>query len=334
MQTRQLGNSDLALTTIGLGTWAIGGGDWKFGWGPQDEDEAIGAVTRAADLGVNWIDTAPVYGDGRAEEIVGKALAKLGSSRRPMIATKCGRITRSPDEIVGVLKRDSILSECDASLRRLGVETIDLYQIHWPDPEADIEEAWETMRLLKQQGKVRQIAVSNHNVAQMKRLQPIHDIASLQPPYSMITRGIEDEILPFCGQNKIGVVCYSPMCKGLLTGKFDRQWATELPTSDHRARDPKFLDPQLTVNLEFVDGLRPLAERNGRTVAQLAIAWVLRRPEVTAAIVGARRPEQIETTAPAANWKLSENDVRDIDALLETRSRQLESLGAIDTGRV
>lgn len=319
MVCRKLGRSLLELSTIGLGTWAIGGGDWKFGWGDQDEQEAVDAIIRAVDLGVNWIDTAAVYGGGRSEELVGKALKQLGSSRKPIVATKCSRIIHSDGEIEGSLKRESILAECEASLARLGVEAIDLYQLHWPHPDEDLEEGWSTLVELKQQGKLREIGVSNHSVAQMKRLEAIHPITSLQPPYSMLAPNVEKEILPFCGEMKIGVICYSPMCKGLLTGKFSVERAAALPKNDHRSRDPGFQPPELDQNLQLVEGLRPIAAGHGRSVAELAIAWVLRRPEVTSAIVGARRPDQIEGTVEAGNWQLTDEEQKTIDDLLAVR---------------
>ena len=333
MQTRRLGNTDLSLTTVGLGTWAIGGGDWKFGWGPQDEKDALDAISRAIDLGINWIDTAPVYGNGNSEELVGKALQKMGGDR-PIVATKFGRVIQGDGSIDAMIKRESIISECEDSLRRLGVEAIDLYQMHWPDPDSDIEEAWSTMCDLKQQGKVRNIGVSNHNVSQLKRLQAIHPVASLQPPYSMITPSVEDTILPYCDEQQIGVVCYSPMCKGLLTGKFDKARAESLPDSDHRSRDPKFSEPQLGLNLELAEGLAGIATSEGCSVAELAIAWTLRRPEVTSAIVGARSPQQIEGTAGAANLNPSSEVFDRIEALLQTRRQKLDALGPIDSGRV
>ena len=333
MQTRKLGRTSFEFTTVGLGTWAIGGGDWKFGWGPQDEQEAIDAVVRAVDLGVNWIDTAAVYGDGKSEELVGKALKQL-SGAKPLVATKCSRVIKSYDVIEACLKRDSIIAECEASLRRLDVEAIDLYQLHWPQPDEDIEEGWQTLVELKQQGKVREIGVSNHNVQQMQRLEAIHPIASLQPPYSMIAPSVQDEILPYCGETKIGVICYSPMCKGLLTGKFTAERAAALPESDHRSRDPKFSGAQLEANLKLVDGLRPIAEDNGKSLAELAIAWTLLRPEMTSAIVGARRPDQIEGTVGAADWKLTSDEQQTIEELLAARYAALEAAGALDTGRV
>ncbi|MEZ6138216.1 MAG: aldo/keto reductase [Pirellulaceae bacterium] len=316
MQENRLGNSSLSLTKVGFGSWAIGGGDWQFGWGDQDEQEAVDAIVAAVDVGINWIDTAAVYGGGRSEEIVGKALQVLGPTRRPIVATKCGRVMRSPTQIDKVLKRDSIIAECEGSLRRLGIDCIDLYQLHWPEPDEDIEEGWQTLVDLKSQGKVREIGVSNHSVAQMQRLQAIHPIASLQPPYSMLKRDIEASILPFCGQHNIGVICYSPMQKGLLSGKFTLQRAQSLSDKDHRSRDPNFQSPLLDAHLGLVDCLRPLADKHSMSVAQLAIAWVLRRPEMTAAIVGARRPDQIAETAAASSLELTAQEQETIEQLL------------------
>ena len=333
MRKQRLGKTDLEFTRVGLGTWAIGGGDWRFGWGPQDKQDAVDAILRAVELGINWVDTAPVYGDGNSERLVGQALGQLGADR-PYVATKFGRVIQPDGSISANIKRASIIRECEASLERLGVETIDLYQMHWPDPEEDIEEAWQAMCDLKSQGKVRHIGVSNHNVAQMRRLGVIHEIASLQPPYSMVVPGIEAEVLPYCGEHHIGVICYSPMCKGLLSGKFSKQRAAALPESDHRSRDPKFSEPQLSLNIELADGLAAIAGRAGRSVAELAIAWTLRRGAVTAAIVGARNPAQIEGTAGAADWQFDAGEQAEIDALLAAREAKLEALGPIDTGRV
>lgn len=334
MQTRKLGNTGLELTTIGLGTWAIGGSGWQFAWGPQDKDEAVEAAIKAVDLGINWIDTAPVYGNGKSEELVGRALKILGLARRPIVATKFGRVFQQDGTIQGILKPDSLRAECEASLRRLDVDAIDLYQMHWPDPDNDIEEAWSTMVDLKDEGKVRHIGVSNFNIDQMKRLQRIHPIASLQPPYNMIVRGAEEDLLAFCTKNNIGVVAYSPMCKGLLTGAFTKERAAALSDEDHRSRDPKFTEPQLSIHLQLVESQKTIAERNGKTLAELSIAWILRRPEVSSAIVGARRPSQIEGTAPASDWILSEQDIREIDQLLSQHARSLSELGAVSTGRV
>lgn len=334
MQTRTLGNSDLEFTTVGVGTWAIGGGNWRFGWGTQDDDEAIAACVAGINAGINWIDTAAVYGDGHSETLVGKALAQLGSSRRPYVATKCGRIILPDGNIIARIKADSVRAECEASLQRLGIDCIDLYQMHWPEPDEDIEEGWTEMVKLKEEGKVRHLGVSNFNVDQLKRAQAIHPITSLQPPYSMIVRNIESDILPFCGEHNIGVICYSPMCKGLLTGTFTKERAAQLEDTDHRSRDPKFAPPQLDVNLALVEGLRPIAERNNRTLAELAIAWTLCRPEMTAAIVGARRPSQIEQTSPASDWTLTADEQTQIADLLQQHQSSMDALGNLSTGRV
>jgi len=317
MRTKQLGFTDLHPTVIGLGSFALGGGGWKFSWGPQDDRDSIEAIVRGVDLGVNWVDTAPVYGYGHAEEVVGLALKRC--SRKPLIATKCGRSWDGNGNIHPRLKNASVQEEAEASLRRLGVDAIDLYQIHWPQPEEDIEEAWEAMARLVKAGKVRYLGLSNFTVAQMERVQPIHPIASLQPPYSMLRRDIEAEILPFCLRHRIGVVAYSPLQKGLLTGKFSVERARNLPPNDHRRNDPMFLEPQLSANLQLIQGLGRLAKEHHMTVAELALAWVLRRPEVTAAIVGARRPGQIEETAGAASKVLPPETIQAIESLLDTR---------------
>jgi aryl-alcohol dehydrogenase-like predicted oxidoreductase len=321
MRTRQLGTTGEDLTVIGLGTWAIGG-EWQYGWGPQDDEESIAAIHRALDLGVNWIDTAPAYGLGHSEEIVGRAIAGLRDE--VFVATKCSRVWDVGGVSVhGRLTAESVRQEAEDSLRRLCVDVIDLYQIHWPDPDEQIEEGWSAIADLIQAGKVRYGGVSNFGVAQLERIRPIHPVASLQPPYSMIRRGIEDDLLPYCAAHGIGVVVYSPMQSGLLTGKYDRARIEALPDGDWRKDSGQFTESQLSANLELVEGLRPIAERNGRTLPQLAIAWTLRRPEVTAAIVGARRPSQIEETAQAASWQLSDEDLAEIDALLEAREQKL-----------
>lgn len=334
MQTRRLGRSELELTTVGIGTWAIGGGDWSFGWGDQDEREAIDGVLKGVEMGVNWVDTAAIYGDGASEELVGKALRELPVGERPLVATKCGRIMREDGTVFGRLKKDSVIAECEASLRRLGTDCIDLYQLHWPDPNEDIEEGWAALMELKAAGKVREIGVSNHSVGQMKRLQAAHSVASLQPPYSMLNREVEEEHLPFCGEQKIGVVCYSPMMKGLLTGSFTLERAKTLSENDHRSRDPKFTSPQVELNLELVESIRGLAEDCGRPMAQLSIAWVLRRSEVTSAIVGVRKPSQIEQTAGAGDWNLSDDELAVIDGAIKTRDDKLVALGEVSQGRV
>ena len=315
MQTKQLGNTDLKLTRIGLGTWAIGGGNWKFGWGPQDDGDSIRAIHRALELGVNWIDTAPAYGLGHCEEVVGRAIASL--PERPIVATKCGRCWDEQRQLFPRIKRESILAEAEASLRRLGIDTIDLYQIHWPQPEEDIEEAWRAVESLIKSGKVRYGGVSNFNRQQLTRIQGIAPIASLQPPYSMLVRGIEAELLPYCAQNQIGVIVYSPMQKGLLTGKVTRQWVDALASDDHRRHDPQFQEPKLSSNLALVEKLKSMAARSGKTAAQLAIAWTLRRPEVTAAIVGARRPDQVDELVGAGDWSLAPEVVEEIEQALK-----------------
>ncbi len=317
MKTRRLGWSEVNLSTIGFGGWAIGGGGWKFSWGPQDDRESVSAIRRALELGVNWIDTAAVYGLGHSEEIVGKALKQIGS--RPIVATKCSLVWDKDKNISGCLKKESIRSEAEASLKRLNRDVIDLYQIHWPRPEEDVEEGWGAMADLVKEGKVRYAGVSNFNVEQLKRIQPIHPVASLQPPYSMLERGTEEELLDYCSANNIGVIVYSPMQKGLLTGKFTRERLRNLPEDDHRRTDPRFQEPALSANLELVENLRSIAEKSSRTVAQLAIAWVLRRPEVTAAIVGTRCPSQIEETVVAGEWVLSKEDIAAIELLLDKR---------------
>lgn len=320
MRTRRLGYTDLELTTVGLGTWAMGG-PWQFGWGPQDDDDAVAAILKALDLGVNWIDTAAVYGLGHSEELVGKALKR--TKHKPFIATKCGLLWNEKREKVSCLKRESIRRECHASLKRLGVEVIDLYQMHWPDPEEDIEDAWEEMAKLAADGKVRYTGVSNYNAKQIEHIRRIHKVASLQPPYSMLHREVEDGLLSYCAENKIGVVAYSPMQRGLLTGKFSRRHLESLAVDDHRRRNPDFQEPQFSATLELVEKLRKIAERNGRTRAQLAISWVLRRPEVTAAIVGARRPSQIIETAPASDWELGRKESDEIETLLTEHRKKL-----------
>ena len=322
MQKRRLGNTDLELTTVGLGTWAMGG-PWQYGWGPQNDDEAIAAIKAALETGINWIDTAPAYGLGHSEELIGNALKHR--SEKPILATKCGLLWNDKREKVSCLKQESIRRECHASLKRLGIEVIDLYQMHWPDPDEDVEEAWEEMARLCKEGKVRYLGSSNFSVEQLNRVQKIHPVASLQPPYNMLHRQVEDELLGYCAQNHIGVVAYSPMERGLLTGKFDQARLAALAPDDHRRRSPDFQEPRFGATIELVEGLRKISERNSRTCAQLAISWVLRRPEVTAAIVGARRPDQIVDTAPAADWKLSKKDINKIEKLLAEREAKLKN---------
>jgi len=311
---RQLGNTDMQITPIGLGTWAIGGEGWFAAWGPQDDHDSIATIHRALDMGINWVDTAAVYGFGHAEEIVGRALR--GRSNRPYIFTKCSRIGNADGSVTSVLKAASIRREVEESLRRLQVDVIDLYQIHWPLPDDDIEEGWRTMAELKTQGKVRHIGVSNFSVSQMRRAQAIAPISSLQPPYSLINRGIENEILNFCEEQNIGVIAYAPMMSGLLTGAMTRERASALPKTDWRRNNPEFQEPRLSRNLLLVDLLRTIGQQHGRSPGEVAIAWTLRQPAVTGAIVGGRHPEQIDTIIGAADFRLNKKELREIEAFL------------------
>ncbi len=314
MQKRKLGYTDLQFTTVGLGAWAIGG-PWQWGWGPQDDADSIATIQHAIDQGINWIDTAPAYGLGHSEEIVGKAVA--GRRDDVSIATKCSLVWEEGSTSVNsVLKASSVRREVEDSLRRLNIDVIDLYQIHWPNPDEDIEEGWSTIAECVKEGKIRYAGVSNFSVSQIKRAQAIHPVASLQPPYSMVVRGVEDELLTYCAENDIGVIAYSPMQAGLLTGKFNRERIANLADDDWRKRNEHFQEPEFSATLAMIEKLRPIAKRNDKTMAQLAIAWVLRRPELTAAIVGARRPDQIEETAAASNWNLSAEDIAEIDTYL------------------
>ena len=310
MDKRRLGNSDMDITRVGIGAWAIGGPGWAFSWGAQEDSDSIRAIREGLDAGMNWIDTAAVYGLGHSEQVVAQALD--GVSPKPYVFTKCERTWNENREIVKSLKRDSIRRECEASLRRLRTDTIDLYQIHWPEPDEDIEEGWQTLADLQREGKVRWIGVSNFNVEQMRRAQAIAPMTSLQPPYSLVTRAIEDEILPYCGAENIGVIVYSPMRSGLLSGKMTRERAESLAPDDWRRRNPDFQEPKLTRNLELVEVLRRIGSRYGRTPGEVAIAWTLLNPAVTAAIVGVRAPGQAAELTPAASLRLSDSDLAEI----------------------
>ena len=314
MQTRRLGNSDLHITPLGIGAWAMGGGGWAFAWGPQDDRESIAAIHAAVDRGLNWIDTAAVYGLGHSEEVVGRALQ--GLPKRPYVFTKCELVWNGQGEITQCLKADSLRRECEASLRRLQIDAIDLYQIHWPLPNADIEEGWDTLARLQQEGKVRWIGVSNFSVAQLERVHPIAPVTSLQPPYSLLFRGIEAEALPYARQHHIGVLSYSPMKHGLLSGAMTRERIAALPADDHRRRRPEFQEPALTRILELVEKLRDVGRRHGRTPGEVAIAWVLRHPAITGAIVGLRNPQQLEGVIGAADLQLSAGEVAEIESAL------------------
>jgi aryl-alcohol dehydrogenase-like predicted oxidoreductase len=314
-ETRQLGNSDLKLTRIGFGAWAIGGGNWDFGWGPQDDNESVAAIQRALEGGVNWIDTAAIYGLGHSEEIVAKALA--GSAKKPYVFTKCSMRWHENRQIYRSLKKESLREEVENSLRRLKVDAIDLYQIHWPDPEAEIEEGWETLARIKEEGKVRYIGVSNFSVEQMKRVQKIAPITSLQPPYSLVNPAAEKELLPFCKQNNIGVINYSPMASGLLTGKMTAERIAKMPEDDWRRRAPQFKEPKLSRNLKLVELLREIGDSHKLQPGVVAIAWTLRNPALTAAIVGARRASQVEGILPAASFRLSDEEAAKIAAFVK-----------------
>lgn len=312
LQTNQLGNSDLQITPLGFGAWAVGGSGWQFAWGVQDDRDSIAAIHAAVDAGINWIDTAAIYGLGHSEEVVGRAVAEL--SRRPYIFTKCERLAREDGSIYGCLKAESIRKECEASLRRLKVDVIDLYQMHWPQPDEDIEEGWTEMARLKEQGKVRWIGVSNFNVEQMKRAQKIAQITSLQPSYSLLARDVEDAILPYAEENKIGVIVYSPMKNGLLSGAMTRERALNLPADDWRSRNPLFQEPLLSRNLELAELLRRIGQRHGRTAGEVAIAWTLNNTAVTGAIVGLRKAEQVRGVIGALEFRLTKEEVAEIEA--------------------
>ena len=318
MRTRRLGSTELNLTEIGFGAWAIGGGNWTFGWGPQDDDQAIAAIRRGLELGINWIDTAAVYGLGHSEELVARAIE--GRRDRVILATKCSLVWDESGRISSSLARESVLAECEASLRRLHTDRIDLYQIHWPNDERHLEEGWEAIERLMSACKVRYAGVSNFQVRHLDRVQPIRPVSSLQPPYSMIHREIETELLAYCQKRSIGVLAYSPMASGLLTGRFDR---SKLVAEDWRSKSEDFNGEALRANLAFVDALRPIADKYARTVSQLSIAWVLRRPEVTSAIVGARSPSQIEETVGGSGWSIAPEDLAEIDRLLAIRAETI-----------
>ncbi len=315
METRQLGNSDLQITPVGLGAWAIGGGDWSFGWGDQDDAESVATIHRALDMGMNWIDTAAIYGLGRSEEVVGRALKRY-SGDTPYIFTKCSLVWDETREIGNNLKADSVRKEVEDSLRRLQIDVIDLYQIHWPNPDPDIEEGWAEMAKLQAEGKLRWIGVSNFSPAQMDRARAIAPITSLQPPYSAVKTDIEDEILPYCAEHGIGTIVYSPMQAGLLTGKMTRARIDNLPENDWRSRDDEFAEPKLTKNLAITEKMAEIGERHGVLTPSVAIAWVLRRPEVTAAIVGARRPDQIDGIIGGGTFRLSDEEIAELEPLV------------------
>ena len=314
LTTTRLGNTDLEITRVGFGAWAIGGNGYAFGWGPQDDEASIATIHHALERGINWIDTAAVYGLGRSEEVVGRALE--GVTERPYVFTKASLLDGGDGQIVHKLKRDSVLDEAETSLERLGIDAIDLYQIHWPDPDSDIEEGWDALAELQEQGLVRHIGVSNFNVGQLRRIQQIAPVESLQPPYSLVDREVEDEILPFAEREGIGVIAYSPMGSGLLTGKMTRERIESLPEDDWRKHSVRFREPQLSRNLDLVERLQTVAERHETTPGAIAVAWTLRNPAVDGAIVGFRRPDQVDPLVEAGSLELSADDV----ALIEGRA--------------
>ncbi len=315
MQTRQLGNSDLHITPVGYGAWAIGGSGWQFAWGSQDDKDSIAAIHRSLELGVNWIDTAAVYGLGHSEEVVARAL-KTWPGPRPYIFTKCGRLWDEHGNVRGGLGADSIRREIEDSLRRLATDVIDLYQIHWPpNPDSpQLEEGWSTLADLMRQGKVRWIGVSNFDVKQLRRAQAIAPVTSLQSPYSLIHREVERETLPYCLREGIGVIVYSPMASGLLTGAMTRERAAKLPKDDWRRASSNFNEPKLSRNLALVERLREIGTRHGRSPGEVAIAWTLHNPAVTGAIVGARNASQAEGVMRAAELRLSDTELDEIES--------------------
>lgn len=312
LRTSPLGSTGLEITRVGFGAWAIGGGGWEFGWGPQADDESIAAIHRALDLGVNWIDTAAAYGFGRSEQIVGRALKGLGE--RPYVFTKSSLLDDGTRHVRHVLKRDSILREAEGSLRRLGVDAIDLYQIHWPIPGEDIEEGWAAMAELKERGLVRHIGVSNFSAGQLRRIQSIAPVETIQPPYSLINRAAETEILPLAEREGIGVIVYSPMGSGLLTGGFTRERIAAMPADDWRKTDPRFTEPQLSRHLALAARLQAMADRHGVTPGAVAVAWTLRNPAVDGAITGFRRPAQVDPILTAADLELTSQDMTEIES--------------------
>lgn len=317
-ELRKFGNSDLQITPLGVGAWAMGGGGWEFAWGEQNDQDSIGAIKAALEAGINWIDTAAIYGLGHSEEVVAKALE--GVSQKPYVFTKCERRWHENGKIFPSLKADSVRKECEDSLRRLKLDVIDLYQVHWPQPDEDIEEGWTEMARLQQEGKVRWIGVSNFNVEQMKRAQKIAPITSLQPPYSLLARDVEKEILPFCKENNIGVIVYSPMRAGLLTGKMTKERAQNLPEDDWRSRNPDFQEPKLSRNLELVEILRQIGNKYGRSPGEVALAWTLSNPAVTAAIVGLRRADQVNGTLGALEFRLTGSEIAQIEEFFSAKS--------------
>ncbi len=315
MQTRRLGNTDMQITPLGLGTWAIGGGNWANGWGEQDDEASIATIHRALDLGINWMDTAAVYGLGHSEEVVARALK--GYPKQPYVFTKCSLVWNDRREITSSLKEQSLRREIENSLRRLQRDVIDLYQVHWPNPEQELEEGWSTLAKLQAEGKVRYIGVSNFNVQQLRRAEAIAPISSLQPPYSLIHPEVEKEILPYCQDQRIGVIVYSPITSGLLTGRMSTERVASMPEDDWRKHGPDFQEPRLTRNLKLANLLQEVGYPHNRSTGEVAIAWVLRNPAVTGAIVGGRKPSQIDELIGAAEFRLEDIELQQIAKFLQ-----------------
>ena len=311
-RTTLLGGTGMEISRVGFGAWAIGGGGWQFGWGPQQDDASISSIHRALELGVNWIDTAAAYGFGRSEQVVGRALE--GLDQRPYVFTKCSLLDDGTGQVRHSLSRDSVLREAEASVKRLGLDAIDLYQIHWPNPEPDIEEGWAALAELKEQGVVRHIGVSNFGVEQLRRIQGIAPVETIQPPYSLVDPSARERILPYAEQQGIGAIVYSPMGSGLLTGAMTRERIAAMPADDWRRTDPRFTEPQLSRHLAVAERLHVIGERHGVTAGAVAVAWTLTNPAVDGAITGFRRPDQVAPVLAAANLELSEQDLAEIDA--------------------
>ncbi len=314
MHTRQFGKTDMQITPIGLGAWAMGGGDWAFSWGAQDDTKSIATIKHALSLGINWIDTAAVYGLGHSEEIVGKAIK---GRERPYIFTKCSRVWDEQGKIGHSLKANSIRRELEASLKRLSVDYVDLYQIHWPDPDEDIEEGWSALVRLKEEGKARHIGVSNFSVEQMQRIERIAPVETLQPPYSLIHRDAEKDLLPYCQEHSIGVIVYSPMVSGLLSGTMTADRIKKMPEDDWRKRNTEFQEPRLSRNLALQELLNDIAYPHNVSAGVAAVAWTLQNPAVTGAIVGSRDPLQIEELVPAAEFRFTESEMKQLNKFLQ-----------------
>lgn len=321
----RLGNTDIQLSAIGLGTWAIGGGNYEFGWGEQDDNDSIETIHRALDLGINWIDTAPIYGLGRSEEVVGKAIK--GVRNKIFISSKCGFQWDKNRKIFSTLKSSNIRAEVEASLKRLKIDYIDLYQIHKPNPENEIEEAWKTLNDLKKEGKIRYAGVSSFSLNQLKQIHSIEKISFIQPEYNMLVPTIQDNgILDFCEVEKIGVIVYSPMAMGFLTGKYTKEMVEKLPPDDSRLAEVYFQQPFLNVNLQLIEHLKGIANKYNMLMAHLAIAWILRKSEITAAIVGARKPNQIEETVLACEFVLSKEDYIELNKILNYHYTKIKNI--------